>query len=206
MNKIIQQIEPAGYPPALDHCLEVLHRTDAVAPFAVFGGAPRDADYAAYHETESRLNDYDVRVWLPGDDHEERARQFVSRLGIAANTFIERVPSAGTFIVRYCLSYKGADMDVSIRTQPPCSPHVIESPAVERVTSSLIGISSIAIAPDRTVWATPEYLRDRNERTLTVYEDISTASDRDAKKWGEYVERMQQKFPEHTVVQYEGNA
>jgi hypothetical protein len=83
-------------------------------------------------------------------------------------------------------------MDVSIRPGVATS---LAAVAVERAMDSDIGLSSVAIASDKSAWATPEYLDDRNNRTLTVYPRPNAE-----RRLREYTERMQQKFPDHTVI------
>lgn len=181
-------------PPQIDHCFDVLREADPDAPFALFGGAVRDADYAAYHGEYRPVNDYDLRVWLPGDAHEERVREYVARLGGLAATPVREVPSAGTGRIRYCLDYRGAEMDVSIRT-PVTTSLAVARVAIERAGDSDAGLSSVAIAPDGTAWATSEYAADRNNRTLTIYPRPNAE-----RRLREYTARMREKFPDHTVV------
>jgi len=99
---------------------------------------------------------------------------------------------AGTGSIRYCLNYLGVEMDVSIR---PLSSLTVASVAIERVGESDIGLSSVAIGLDGVTWATPEYVEDRNNRTLTVYPRPNAE-----RRLREYTERMQAKFPSHTVI------
>ena len=197
MFKTVQQIELCAEPPDVERCFDILSQTDPEAPFALFGGAARDADYAAHYNEDRPVNDYDLRVWLPEEDHDERIRQFTSRMGIVARTEIREVPSAGTGRIRYCLNVNGAEMDVSIRPMPRIS-LAIASVAIERASDSDIGLSSIAMASDRTAWATPEYLEDCNNRTLTVYPRANAE-----RRLREYTERMQQKFPNHIVQSWQ---
>lgn len=197
MQKTIQQIELLAEPPDIEQCFDILSAADPEAPFALFGGAPRDADYAARHSEDRPVNDYDLRVWLPEADHEERIRQFTSRIGSIARTEVREVPSAGTGRIRYCLNVNGAEMDVSIRHLPGIA-LAVASVAIERASDSDIGLSSVAIASDRTAWATREYLKDRDNRTLTVYPRANAE-----RRLREYTERMQQKFPKHTVQNWQ---
>ena len=93
MDKIIQPIELTAQPTALGPCFDVLTATDGDAPIALFGGAVRDADYAAYHGEPRPVNDYDLRVLLPDEDHDARVREFVVKLGRVARSTIREVPS-----------------------------------------------------------------------------------------------------------------
>lgn len=193
MLKTIQQIELHAQPLDVAQCSEILSETDPEAPFALFGGAARDADYGACHHEDRPVTDYDLRVWLPKHDHEERVLQFVTRMEEVAGTEVREVPSAGTGRIRYCLNVNGAEMDVSIRHLPEIA-LAVASVAIERASDSDIGLSSVAIAPDGTAWATPEYLKDRDNHTLTVYPRANAE-----RRLREYAERMQLKFPNHTV-------
>lgn len=198
MQKAINQIELAAAPPALDQCFSLLREADPEAPFALFGGVIRDTDYAAYHGEPRPVNDYDLRVWLPEDDHEARMQEFVAHLGAAAGTAIRETPSAGTGRIRYCLNYHGAEMDVSVRP-PVTSSLAVATVAIERAKDIDIGLSSVAIASDGSAWATPEYVADRNNRTLTVYPRPNAE-----RRLREYTEHMQKKFPDHTVIRLPG--
>ena len=95
MKKRIERVTLLAQPPGTNECLELMHEVDPEAPFALFGGAVRDAHYAAYRGTPSRLNDYDIRVWLPNDEHQARTEAFVRRLGEVSGSEIEHKPSAG---------------------------------------------------------------------------------------------------------------
>ena len=95
--------------------------------------------------------------------------------------------------MRYCFDFGGGEMDLSIRPskiEQVYPAHV----AIDRARDADIGLSSVAIDANGVVWAAREYLRDRNDRTLSVYPSDNTNRVR------EYTERMQQKFPDHTVV------
>jgi hypothetical protein len=85
-------------------------------------------------------------------------------------------------------------MDVSIRPATVAA-LAIARVAVERAGEADIGLSSVAIASDGTAWATPEYLEDRNNRTLTVYPRLNAE-----RRLREYTEHMQLKFPGHRVI------
>ena len=207
MQKIIRPAILAAQPLVLEASFDLLRETNAEAPFALFGGAVRDTDYAAFHGLESQVNDYDIRVWLPEDDHEERKREFVARLGMLAGTAIREVPSAGTGVIRYCLDYRGVELDVSVRRPLAEVDNVdVRAPslatlstgalvAIERVKESDIGLSSVAIGSDGSAWETPEHAADRANRTLTVYPRPNAE-----RRLREYSERMHQKFPGHAVI------
>jgi hypothetical protein len=207
MQKIIRPAILSARPPALESCFDILRTTDPHAPFALFGGAVRDTDYAAFHGIAAHVNDYDLRVWLPTDDHEERKLEFVARLGTLAHTAIREVPSAGTGIIRYRLDYRGAEMDVSIRppvtyirdvniqTASADNLSVGSRVAIERVKESDIGLSSVAIGSDGTAWETPEHEADRANHTLTVYPRLDAE-----RRLREYSERMLERFPNHEVI------
>src|SRR5689334_10670151 len=128
MEKVVSQVELLSRPPGLEACFDLIAQADEAAPSAAFGGAIRDADCGAYYGWEaSRIKDYDIRVWLPADNHEARVAAFAARLGAAAGTEVQVVPSAGSGRPRYCLLYRGLDLDISIR------PPVNNSLAVARV-------------------------------------------------------------------------
>lgn len=194
MEKSVEQIALAAQPPDLQTCFDLLQAADPTAPFALFGGAVRDAHYAAHWGLPSQLNDYDIRVWLPEDGHEARTETFVRRLGEAAGTAVEHRPSAGTGRIRYYLTLGRLELDVSIRT-PALTSLAVARVAIERAGDADAGLSSVAIAPDGTTWATPEFLRDVTNRTITMYPRPNSGN-----RLPEYAARMQQKFPNHEVV------
>lgn len=172
----------------------MLQEVDPSAPFALFGGAARDAHYATYWGLPSRVNDYDIRVWLPTDKHEVRTQAFVKRLGTVSGTQIEYRPSPGTGRIRYWLTLDGAELDISIR-EPATTSLAVARVAIERAADADAGLSSVAIAPDGTAWATPEFQRDIEDRTITMYPRPNSGN-----RLTEYAQRMQEKFPDHTVV------
>lgn len=201
MPKNIHEVGLTAYPSQVVRSFDILREAGsrslgetAFIAFALFGGAPRDADYAAYYGMESRVNDYDLRVWLPEDYHEERVADFVTNLGDVAHAEIRPTPSAGTGRIRYCLDVNGMEMDVSIR---PGVAYSVAEVAISRAWDADIGLSSVAIAPDGTAWAADEYLGDRNDHTLSVYPDSSPGASR---RLSEYTEKMKGKFSDHEVV------
>lgn len=203
MEKNIQPIDLIGTPSAYQACFDVLAAAEPEAPVVLFGGAPRDADYAAYYREQRPINDYDLRILLPDDNHEERIEAFAAALGAAAGSAVREVPSAGTGRIRHCValevsSTQTIEMDVSVRREssiPDLSAKGLEALARERVTESDIGLSSVVIAANSIAWAAKEYQEDRNNRTLTVYPRANAE-----RRLREYSERMQKKFPDHRVI------
>lgn len=197
MNKTIDRIELAAQPPHIQDCFEILREAAPGAPFALFGGAVRDAHYAAYWDKPSKLdelNDYDLRIWMPEDNHAEHTRAFVERLGEVAGRDVEYRPSLGTGAIRYYLTFPGVmEMDVSVRT--PKGALRTASVAIERAGEADAGLSSVAIASDGTAWATPEFKNDVENRTITMYPRPNSGN-----RIPEYAQHMQAKFPDHTVV------
>jgi hypothetical protein len=203
MIKDIQPIELVEMPLASQACFDTLAVAEPEAPVVLFGGAVRDADYAAYHNVHRSINDYDLRILLPDDNHEERTEAFVAALAVAARNEVREVPSAGTGRIRHCvyldLGRLGIiDMDVSVRresTIPNLHSEGVAAVAKERASESDIGLSSVAIASNGIAWASREYQQDRNNRTLSVYPRPNAE-----RRLREYSERMQQKFPDHRVI------
>lgn len=186
--KTVSKINLSGTPPLLREIFNIISRAGA-KHYALFGGAIRDADYGAYHNAPRTINDYDIRIWLPP----EQEHAFVTNLG----PDVRRVPSAGTGRIRYCLNYNGAELDISVRNIPEQfkgEEIPIEAVAQNRAADSDIGLCSIAIDPSGTAWGTPEYLADRDRKTLSVYPL------EDADRKAAYTARMLLKFPDHTVV------
>jgi hypothetical protein len=194
MGKIIERVILDAQPPGINDCFALLHEVAPEAPFALFGGAVRDAHYAAYWGVPPQLNDYDVRVWLPADEHEAHTEAFVRHLGEVSGSEIEHKPSAGTGRIRYYFAMGGIELDVSVR-KPVTTSLAVARVAIERASDADAGLSSVAIAPDGTAWATPEFQSDVENRTITMYPRPGSGN-----RLPEYAERMQGKFPGHEVV------
>jgi hypothetical protein len=200
MIKNIERIELNAMPPAFQECFDVLEATDPNAPTVLFGGAVRDADYAATHGLQHRINDYDLRVLLPDDGYDENVKRFASRLERVAGSEVREVPSEGTDRIRHCVSLDLrrlgiVEMDVSLR---PASSVLsgLDALAAERVNESDIGLSSVAIASNGIVWAAREYRMDRDNRTLTVFPRLNAE-----RRLRDYTKRMKRKFPTHRVIE-----
>lgn len=193
-TKSIQEVQLAGQPPLLREIFNLVHAAGAEF-YANFGGAPRDADYAARRDQEPKINDYDLRIWLDERNFEERSQAFVNALERLSGETIRTDSSPGTGRPLYRFTYKGIDLDISVRPMPLSEKTFApEAVAIERAGDSDIGISSVAIDPLGRAWATKEYLFDQENRTLTVY-PIEDAARRDA-----YAQRMQGKFPDHRLI------
>jgi hypothetical protein len=189
-------IQLKGTPPQLQGCFDLL-RAAGAEHFALFGGAIRDADYAARHSEIRPAKDYDLRVWLPAEGYEHHLLLLIRNLGALSGVDIRETPSAGTGRIRYCLDYCDVELDVSVRPVPDVfggKKPPAEAVARDRAADSDIGICSVAIDPLGQAWATPEYERDQTLFTLTGY--LSADTERIAA----YTARMQKKFPAHTVI------
>ena len=203
MDKHIEPIDLLATPPAYEACFDVLSAAEPEAPFVLFGGAVRDADYAAYYNAPRPINDYDLRILLPDDNHEERIEAFAAALSVAAGNEVREVPSAGTGRIRHCVSLDLgrlgiAEMDVSVRRMsaiPDLQTNGLATLATERVTESDAGLSAVVIAADSVAWAAREYQQDRNNRTISIYPRENAE-----RRLQEYSQRMQKKFPDHRVI------
>jgi|GEM_PF-1084746 len=196
MKKTVECVTLQAQPPGARECFELLREVDPGAPFALFGGAVRDAQYAAHWGVPARLNDYDIRVWLPEDEHKARTEDFVRRLGQVSGSEIEHKPSAGpSGRIRYYFTLgSGIELDVSVR--PPATASLdVARVAIERAGDADAGLSSVAIAPDGSAWATPEFQADIENRTISMYPRPNSGN-----RLPEYAERMQARFPDHEVV------
>ena len=194
-----QQLELEGVPPQLAECFQLLKKSGA-CHFALFGGAIRDADYAARNNKPLVIKDYDLRVWLPKENHETHLITFIEKLGIVSGEPIEMVPSLGSDRFRYGLNYKGIELDISVRPIPDKFQNASitsEDVAIDRAMDSDIGICSVAIDCLGRAWAKPEYLLDQKKKTLTVYPNPNL------ERKLAYTERMKQKFPDHEIVELE---
>lgn len=194
MGKEVQEITLNAMPAKLDECFEIMEEA-GVEQYALFGGAVRDTDYAAYHGIDRTIKDYDVRVWLPSEEYDQQLLEFVANLGRVTVSPLRIVPAGGTSHVRYCFEFSGTEMDVSIRPRKNGT-RLIAATAIDRASDADIGLSAVAIAPDKTIWATPEYLTDRDYCTLTVYPDTN------ADRLADYTARMMSKYPDHIVVNF----
>ncbi len=196
MKKSIERITLQAQPPGINDCFELLREVAPESPFALFGGAVRDAEYAAHWRTPLELNDYDVRIWLPEDEHEARTEDFVRLLGQVSGSEIEHKSSAGpSGRIRYYFTMSsGIELDVSVRK--PATPSLtVARVAIERAGDADAGLSSVAIAPDGSAWATPEFQTDIENHTISMYPRPGSGD-----RLPEYAERMQAKFPDHEVI------
>lgn len=192
MHKIISPIALAAKPPALTEIFNLMNKAGATH-YALFGGAIRDADYAARKAKDPRINDYDMRVWLDNRNFEKNSQVFINRLSQLAGLAIRTEPSAGTGRILYRFKHGDNDIDLSLRPAD-LSKAFPQDVAIDRAGDSDIGICSVAIDPSGQVWATPEYLQDQENSTLTAY-PIEDAERRTA-----YTARMQAKFPENRLI------
>jgi len=191
-----QPVQLKGYPPCMVECFQLLRAAD-VQHFSLFGGAVRDADYSARHNQCRPIKDYDIRVWLPTADYAQHLEAFIKMLANVSNVTIEEVPSLGTNRIRHCLTYKGVELDISVRPTPEeFKNHLVpvEAVAIDRSSDSDVGLCSVAIDSLGRAWAKPEYILDQIMKTLTVYPN--TNSERKIA----YAKRMKEKFPDHVIA------
>jgi hypothetical protein len=194
-NTQAEAISLAAYPSQMKACFEFLYHI-GVKHFAIFGGAVRDTDYAAYHAKKIKVKDYDIRIWLPSDHYESHLQAFIDQLVLYTKADIKKVPCGGTNI-SYCFMYQETEFDISIRPIPQDyanKPVPLGAVAIDRANSSDIGLSSVAIDPSGQAWAKPEYLLDRCMKTLTVFPNSNL------KQKLAYAARMKTKFPDHSVA------
>lgn len=191
-----ESIVLADTPPLLYECFELLHQCDAQY-FACFGGAIRDADYAKRHNKPCNINDYDIRVWFLAHQYDRQLEVFLKKL--KNQHAVDEVPSLGNDQIRYCITYKGVELDISVRPAPKEYNSFIplEAVARERASDSDVGLSSVAIDSLGRAWAMPEYLQDQIEKTITVYPNILP------ERKEAYLNKMGRKFPDHLIIEFE---
>ena len=192
----ISAVTLVGYPPFMQPCFDLLKAAGANY-YALFGGAVRDADYMARHNQHYNIKDYDLRIWLPKDNYQQRLSLYLAKLGALIRGPIESTPCPGTDQVHYCFLYNGIELDVSVRPIPDifqdeCVP--MEAVACERASSSDVAISGVAIDALGRSWAQADYLHDQINKTLTVY------LMNDSVRRHAYLTRMGGKFPHHRVI------
>lgn len=90
--------------------------------------------------------------------------------------------------------YNDVELDISIRANKANADLKLETVAIDRSRDSDMGLSSVAVDPLGRAWAMPEYLNDRNNKTLTIYYNQNSLYNRP------YADRMQTKFPDHTLI------
>ncbi len=194
IEKTIKRIHLAGQPPLLREIFNLLQKAGA-RHYALFGGAARDADYAARKNRAPAINDYDLRVWLDQGNFEIATKDFIETLGAISRKAIREEPSAGTGRILYRLNYMGADLDISIRPANLSDPDLRrESVAKERAGDSDIGLCSVAVDPLSRAWATKEYVADQANDTLTVYPNENI------ERRQAYAKRMKAKFPANKLI------
>lgn len=183
--KTVHKIRLNKQPPGWNKVAKLLAFNGANL-FALFGGAIRDTDLG------KPVNDYDVRVWMDSGE----AQAFLSALRCRVQ--VNEVPSVGTGKIRYCFSYAGFNVDLSIRPIPRSwvGLHIpIDAVAIERAGDSDAGLCSVALDPVGRAFATEEYEVDRTDKTITIYNDSQNPERVHA-----YAERMQNKFQDYQVV------
>ena len=189
-----QAIQLKGYPPLMEECFKLLRSTGAEY-FALFGGAVRDADYAARHNLPSRIKDYDLRVWLSAADYKQQCEAFLNALSFLTQTNVSPVACPGTDKVHYIIPLSSTELDISIRPIPDSFKNgnvPAEAVALDRINDCDIGLCAVAIDPSGQAWAKPEYIHDQTNNTLSIYSDNERCV--------AYANRMKIKFPEHECI------
>lgn len=192
-EKVISQVTLVGTPPRLREIFNLLQGAGA-RHYALFGGAPRDADWEVRNQTPRLINDYDLRVWFDQNNFDHECAHFIDGLNAISQQPVRVEASAGTGRPLYRLTHEGVDLDISIRSRESLSLSLLESVAIDRAGDADIGISSVAIDPLMRAWATKEYVADQENKTLSLY-PIEDEARRTA-----YSTRMQAKFPDHTLI------
>lgn len=162
----------------------------------IFGGAQRDTDYNARHGTTRTIKDYDIRIWLPDTEFSRAQISAIDRLDQQFGPH-HAIPADGTAHMRYIFNFMGAELDVSLRPVPPALLNTtipIEAVALNRAGDSDIGLCAVAIDPQLRGWCRPEYLKDLQNKSLTVF------STDNAQRSATYTKRMQLKFPDHRLI------
>lgn len=186
--KHVIKITPTALPDQIE---EIFNRINAAGytHYALFGGAVRDAEYNARHDAKIPIKDYDIRIWI---GETENQFQILNTLDAAFGVKFEMIPSAGTGRLRYCAIFNGTEIDISVR-QMSINSLLPRAVAIERAQDSDIGISSCAVDPALNVWVLRAFTDDQSNKTLSVF-DISDLGRQQA-----YLDRMQQKFPDHEI-------
>jgi len=172
------------HPPAMEKCFDLLIAAGAEY-FCLFGGAVRDT------ECKKEIRDYDLRVWF---ETHQKASQFIltlKKLIHPRNISIE--PCIGSDNVRYCFMWHNVDLDLSIRIVDSLS---ISAVAQERAFKADIGLSAVAIDATGQGWCRSEFISDRDNKTLTVYENPSKNQQES------YLQRLSQKYPEYHIIKH----
>lgn len=194
MEKQILKIQPAVSLDTFEPYFAILDAAGVGEASAIFGGAIRDTYYAAHWGNVPRVNDYDVRVWLPDDEYAGREAEFAQRLGEAAGYPVEHKLSAGTNRVRYYVTMNDAELDVSVR--PKAAADISgDAIAIDRAGDADAGLSSVALARNGNLWATPEFVQDIENKTISLYPRPENTV-----RLGAYAARMGQKFSDHDLV------
>lgn len=201
MIKDIQKINLLAQPPAVEQTFDILREAGsrlgntAFGAFALFGGAVRDPDYSVYHgRPDWRVNDHDLRVWLPPDNYTKNEQDFARCIEEIVRIPFDKHLIPGTDYIRYYLTLPDVQMDVSIRPAPKLFENA--DVAKSRAKNADIGLSAIAVDSSLKAWAAPEYVQDRNNHTLSIYPHKK----RHQGRVDSYRAKMEKKFNHHKVV------
>jgi hypothetical protein len=157
----------------------------------IFGGSLRDSDKNVRENTNTHQNvkDYDIRIWT---------YDFDKTIHLLTKQFGKPKPVLGHFSCaskpRYIFHIWDVELDVSLRIKPNNCNLIC---AQERALDSDIGLSSIAMEPNGICCGRPEYVKDRDNKTLTIIK----REYRDEKRIQNYTKRMQGKFPNHMIIE-----
>lgn len=194
--KTVIPYEPLALPPLAKSIFCGLARA-GVTQACIFGGAIRDAEYNRRFRATRQIKDYDIRIWLPNDAaYDANKDALIPKLEreFGPQTIM---PSAGTGRPRHIFNFRSTELDVSIRPTPAnaaTGPLKAAAVAIDRAGDSDIALCSVALAPTLSGWCHPQYLKDRDNKTLTVFPND------DAARQAAYTARMHAKFPQHRII------
>lgn len=164
----------------------------------LYGGALRDTDCSHAQQRIIRINDYDVRAWIPGCNFEEKLVEITDNLSAQKGVKVEDAEWWGLDKPRYKLKLAGVEIDLSLRSKSDAlflDNRIFTRVAVDRAYDSDLGISGIALANNGDTWVSKEYLQDRDNHTITIF-----PTDHNQRSIA-YAERLRnKKFLHHTII------
>jgi hypothetical protein len=192
-----QKITLNAYPLRAEACFGLFQEAGAKVA-CIFGGCVRDADCAAFYNTPLAIKDYDARIWVPHLHHHHNIDCIMNYITKHTNSTIVNLPSYDTDTPRFGITLDDTEIDLSFRLKPAASfsdPELSQKLAQDRACRSDVGLSAVALDNTMQAWALPEYLSDRDNKTITVFNnghDIYSLPY--AKKL------MTQKYPQHRLI------
>lgn len=200
MDRLVGPVRLERYPPGVDVCFDLAEQAaeeaDTEACFALSGLVVAAYDWTARLRkggmyVDPPVTNYDLCVWLPEDEYDERRRKFAVHLAKAAASEICELSDAGDASRRYLLPYCGLKMSVSISPHPLAGTHTPECVATNQAETASLDILAVAITSEGRALATKGYRDARRRRRPNAYPAKPGAE----RRLEQDIRRVQEAFP-----------